>query len=192
MFLFTGIHLLKHLSAGFAVCRASPWVLRQFQTFWPLALVQQALPAIILQALCCPPWRAAFSQFAPVVNWVSVLAWSNLCSKLSTRLRRAAYFRSARLETNSLFRPMFYSNGIHPRKHLSAAFCWSAWVSPWVLRRFCLFILLALCASAVAIVFHGLCSSSICAWFWLALRFDLHGGRLSCSLACFFSAHFSP
>ena len=28
-------------------------VLRQFKSFWPLALVQQALPAIIFQALRC-------------------------------------------------------------------------------------------------------------------------------------------
>jgi hypothetical protein len=42
-----------------------------------------------------PPWRSAFSQFAPVVNLgLPVLASGSNCAVKPTRLRRAAYFRS--------------------------------------------------------------------------------------------------
>ena len=50
--LFTGIHLLKHLSAGFLPCAGLRLdTLRQFKPFWPPALTQRAPTAIILQAL---------------------------------------------------------------------------------------------------------------------------------------------
>jgi hypothetical protein len=66
-----------------------------FKPFWPLALVQQALPAIFFASIASPPWRTAFSQFAHVVNSeVSVLASGSNCAVKPTRLRRAAYFRS--------------------------------------------------------------------------------------------------
>ena len=41
-----------------------------------------------------PPWRRAFSQFAPVVKLgFPVLASGSNCAVKPTRLRRAAYFR---------------------------------------------------------------------------------------------------
>ena len=46
-------------------------------------------------SIALPPWRTAFSQFAPVVNLgFPVLASGSNCAVKPTRLRRAAYFRS--------------------------------------------------------------------------------------------------
>ena len=80
--LFTVIYLLKRLSAGvFAVCRASPFSAAPVFSFFA--------------SIALPPWRTAFSQFAPVVNLgFPVLASGSNCAVKPTRLRRAAYFRS--------------------------------------------------------------------------------------------------
>ena len=50
--LFTGIYFLKRLFVGFLPCAGLRLgALRQFKSFWPLAVVQQASPAIIFQAV---------------------------------------------------------------------------------------------------------------------------------------------
>ena len=57
-----------------------------------------------------PPWRTAFSQFAPVVKLgFLVLASGSNCAVKPTCLRQAAYFRSLACEKPALFSPMFYS-----------------------------------------------------------------------------------
>ena len=68
--LFTGIHLLKHLSAGFLPCAGLRLgVLRHFKLFWPLALVQQALPAINLQALRRLRGAVLYRSLRPSSSW---------------------------------------------------------------------------------------------------------------------------
>ena len=44
-------------------------VLRQFKSFWPPALAQQALPAIILQAVRCLRGAVLFRGFCPSSIW---------------------------------------------------------------------------------------------------------------------------
>ena len=80
--LFTGVYLLKRLSAGFLPCAGLRlWALRQFQAFFA--------------STASPPWRTAFSRFALVVNFgFPILASGSNCAVKPTRLRRAAYFRS--------------------------------------------------------------------------------------------------
>ena len=80
--LFTGIYLLKRLSAGFLVsCRASPFGAAPVFSFFA-----SSAP---------PPWRSAFSRFALVVNLgLPVLASVANRSVKPTCLRQAAYFRS--------------------------------------------------------------------------------------------------
>ena len=80
--LFTGIYLLKRLSAGFLVSgRASPFGAAPVFSFFA-----SSAP---------PPWRSAFSRFALVFNLgFPVLASGSNCAVKPTRLRRAAYFRS--------------------------------------------------------------------------------------------------
>ena len=80
--LFTGIYLLKRLSAGFLVsCRASPFGAAPVFSFFA-----SSAP---------PPWRSAFSRFALVVNLgFPVLASVANRAVKPTCLRQAAYFRS--------------------------------------------------------------------------------------------------
>ena len=80
--LFTGVYLLKRLSAGF-------WVSRRASPF-------DAAPVFsFFASSASPPWRTAFSQFVPVVNLgFPVLAFGSNRAVKPTRLRRAAYFLS--------------------------------------------------------------------------------------------------
>ena len=94
--LFTGIHLLKHLSAGFLPCAGLRLgVLRQFQAFLASSPCAASATSYHFASIAPPPWRRAFSQFAPVVKLgFPVLASGSNCAVKPTRLRRAAYFRS--------------------------------------------------------------------------------------------------
>ena len=107
--LFTGIHLLKHLSAGFLPCAGLRLgVLRQFQAFLASSPCAASATSYHFASIAPPPWRRAFSQFAPVVKLgFPVLASGSNCAVKPTRLRRAAYFRSLVLSYSSLCRPTF-------------------------------------------------------------------------------------
>ena len=83
--------------------------LRRFQAF--LASSACAVSAISYRfaSIAPPPWRSAFSRFAPVVNLgFPVLASGSNCAVKPTRLRRAAYFRSLVPQT-----PQFMQAAIH-------------------------------------------------------------------------------
>ena len=94
--LFTGIHLLKHLFAGFLPCAGLRLgVLRQFQAFLASSPCAASANSYHFASIAPPPWRRAFSQFAPVVKLgFPVLASGSNCAVKPSRLRRAAYFRS--------------------------------------------------------------------------------------------------
>ena len=71
------------------------WVLRRFQAFLASSPCAASASSYHFSSSASPPWRTAFSQFAPVVNsGVSVLASGSNCAVKPTRLRRASYFRS--------------------------------------------------------------------------------------------------
>ena len=107
--LFTGIHLLKHLSAGFLPCAGLRLgVLRQFQAFLASSPCAASATSYHFASIAPPPWRRAFSQFAPVVKLgFPVLASGSNCAVKPTRLRRAAYFRSLVPSYSALCRPAF-------------------------------------------------------------------------------------
>ena len=94
--LFTGIHLLKHLSAGFLPCAGLRlWALRQFQAFLASSPCAASATSYHFSSSASPPWRTAFSWFAPVVNLgLPVLASGSNRAVKPTCLRQAAYFRS--------------------------------------------------------------------------------------------------
>ena len=80
--LFTGIYLFKRLFVGF-------WVSRRASPFGAASVFS------FFASSAPPPWRSAFSWFAPIVNLgFPVLASVANRSVKPTRLRRAAYFRS--------------------------------------------------------------------------------------------------
>ena len=71
-----------------------------------------------------PPWRSAFSRFAPVVNLgLPVLASGSNRAVKPTRLRRAAYFRSLACEKPAILKPMFYSPAFSFSSVYSLGFC---------------------------------------------------------------------
>ena len=70
-------------------------VLRQFQAFLASSPCAASATSYHFASIAPPPWRRAFSQFAPVVKLgFPVLASGSNCAVKPTRLRRAAYFRS--------------------------------------------------------------------------------------------------
>ena len=71
------------------------WVLRRFQAFLVSSPCTASATSYHFASIAPPPWRSAFSRFAPVVNLgLPVLASGSNCAVKPTRLRRAAYFRS--------------------------------------------------------------------------------------------------
>ena len=69
-------------------------VRRWFQAFLASRACAACATSYHFASIAPPPWRCAFSRFAPVVNSVvSVLASGSNCAVKPTRLRRAAYFR---------------------------------------------------------------------------------------------------
>ena len=118
--LFTGIHLLKHLSAGFLPCAGLRLgVLRQFQAFLASSPCAASATSYHFASIAPPPWRRAFSQFAPVVKLgFPVLASGSNCAVKPTRLRRASYFISLVPRKTRIIQAHDYQNGI---SHLSGA-----------------------------------------------------------------------
>ena len=67
-------------------------VRRWFQAFLASRACAACATSYHFASIAPPPWRCAFSRFAPVVNSVvSVLASGSNCAVKPTRLRRAAY-----------------------------------------------------------------------------------------------------
>ncbi len=93
---FIGIYLLKHLSAGFLPCAGLRlWAVRYFQVFFASSPCAASATSYHFSSIASPPWRTAFSRFAPVVNLgLPVLASGANCAVKPTRLRRVAYFGS--------------------------------------------------------------------------------------------------
>ena len=78
-------------------------VLRQFQAFLASSACAACASSYHFSSIASPPWRSAFSRFAPVVNLgFPVLASGSNCAVKPTRLRRAAYFRSLERKENFL------------------------------------------------------------------------------------------
>ena len=81
------------------------WALRQFQAFLASSPCAASATSYHFSSSASPPWRTAFSWFAPVVNLgLPVLASGSNRAVKPTRLRRAAYFRSLVLSYSSLCR----------------------------------------------------------------------------------------
>ena len=92
------------------MCRASPWGAAPVQVFLASSRCAASVTSYHFSSSASPPWRTAFSRFAPIVNLgFPVLASVANRAVKPTRLRRAAYFRSLACEKPALFSPMFYS-----------------------------------------------------------------------------------
>ena len=115
-----------------------------------------------------PPWRSAFSRFAPVVNLgLPVLVSGSNRAVKPTRLRRAAYFLSLTCEKPALFSPMFYSPAFTFSSVYSLGFWFLAGLRLLVLRQFSAF-LPALRRFRGTLLFRGLSPSLIQQFlFWL-------------------------
>jgi hypothetical protein len=68
---------------------------RQFQAFLASSLFAASAYSYHFASIASPPWRTAFSRFAPVVKLgLPVLASGSNCAVKPTCLRQASYFRS--------------------------------------------------------------------------------------------------
>ena len=82
--------------------------LRQFQTFLASSLFAASAYSYHFASIASPPWRTAFSRFAPVVKLgLPVLASGSNCAVKPTCLRQASYFRSLVPSYSALCRPAF-------------------------------------------------------------------------------------
>ena len=78
-------------------------VLRQFQAFLASSPCAASATSYHFASIAPPPWRRAFSQFAPVVKLgFPVLASGSNCAVKPTCLRQAAYFRSLDIMSNAV------------------------------------------------------------------------------------------
>ena len=99
--LFRPCNIHRHLPSQafirwWVFCRVPGFsrVRRWFQAFLASSACAASATSYHFASIAPPPWRCAFSRFAPVVNSVvSVLASGSNCAVKPTRLRRAAYFR---------------------------------------------------------------------------------------------------
>ena len=124
-----------------------------------------------------PPWRSAFSRFAPVVNLgLPVLASGSNRAVKPTCLRQAAYFRSLACEKPALFSPMFYLPAFTFSSGYSLGFGFLAGLRLLASRQFSVFLQAVRCLRG-AVLFRGLRPSSIWGFpFWLlALTFRSSG-----------------
>ena len=162
--LFTGIHLLKHLSAGFLPCAGLRLgVLRQFQAFLASSPCAASATSYHFASIAPPPWRRAFSQFAPVVKLgFPVLASGSNCAVKPTRLRRAAYFRSLVPSYSAFMQASIYSS-VSPFSELSPLGFWrSAGLRLRAQRKFHAFLASSAC-TASATSYHS-CSAAPLPW----------------------------
>lgn len=81
---------------GFLPCAGLRlWVVRQFKAFLASSPCTASATSYHFASIAPPPWRSAFSRFAPVVNLgFPVLASVANRAVKPTCLRQAAYFRS--------------------------------------------------------------------------------------------------
>ena len=143
-------------------------VLRQFQAFLASSACAACASSYHFSSIASPPWRSAFSRFAPVVNLgFPVLASGSNCAVKPTRLRRSAYFRSLACEKSALFSPMFYSPAFTFSSVYSLGLGFLAGLRLLVLRQFSAF-LQAVRRLGGTMFFRGLRPSSIQQFlFWL-------------------------
>ena len=99
-------------------------VLRQFQAFLASSACAACASSYHFSSIASPPWRSAFSRFAPVVNLgFPVLASGSNCAVKPTRLRRAAYFRSLVPLNPALSRPCFIHRHLVSQAVIRWVFC---------------------------------------------------------------------
>ena len=99
-------------------------VLRQFQAFLASSPCAASATSYHFASIAPPPWRRAFSQFAPVVKLgFPVLASGSNCAVKPTRLRRAAYFRSL-VPSYSRFMQAYIHSSASPLSKVSPLGFW--------------------------------------------------------------------
>ena len=143
------------------------WALRQFQAFLASSPCAASATSYHFSSSASPPWRTAFSRFAPVVKLgLPVLASGSNCAVKPTCLRQASYFRS--LACHAFAYPLH---------------------GPWLLcplsfiRRFCRW-----CSGALRGCACGGPGHTVLAWLWAAgyghtlLMQSLFGAALSSTL----------
>ena len=113
-FSFSGV--IQRLAGRFSGLRLrAAW---EFQAFLASSPYAASVSSYHSSSIAPPPWRCAFSQFAPVVNLgLPVLAFGSNRAVKPTRLRRAAYFLSLVPSYSASCRPAFI-----PASRLSQSF----------------------------------------------------------------------
>ena len=147
---------------GFAWIRCA-----SFKPFGPLALVQQALAAIIFAALCRFRGPALFHGSRPSSRLGAPFWPSGLTVRRSRPPTAAAELRALACEKPALFSPMFYSPAFIFSSVYSLGFGFLAGLRLLVLRQFSAF-LQAVRRLGGTLLFRGLRPSSIWGFpFWL-------------------------
>ncbi len=135
-------------------------VLRQFQAFLASSACWACATSYHFSSIASPPWRSAFSRFAPVVNLgLPVLAFGSNRAVKPTRLRRAAYFLSLARRKNRFIQAHALFTGFRFPRVLSVGFLPCAGLRLWALRQFQAFLASSPCAAS-ATSYHFSSSAS--------------------------------
>ena len=149
-------------------------VLRQFQAFLASSACAACASSYHFSSIASPPWRSAFSRFAPVVNLgFPVLASGSNCAVKPTRLRRAAYLRSLVPQTPQFMQAAIHSSASPFSKVSPLGFGCCAGLRAHSLRQVVAFLASSACQSSAS-SYHS-CSASPLPWrsafSWVACVF---------------------
>ena len=124
-------------------------MLRQFQAFLASSACWACATSYHFSSIASPPWRSAFSRFAPVVNLgLPVLASGSNRAVKPTRLRRAAYFLSLVCAKPALFKSMVHSPAFTFSSGYPLGFSPCAGLRLWAQRQFQAFLASSPCAAS--------------------------------------------
>ena len=207
-FIFSSVYSLGFYRVpGFALGRCAV-----FKPFWPLALVQQALPAIILAALRRSRGPALFPGPHPSLSLGAPFWPSGLTIRRSRPPTAAAELRALAPQKTNLFRPCLFKRHSIFQALFSAGFVvfpgfacwryagfWSFWPLALVQQAPAAIFFVVLRSLGGAALFRSSCPSPNPSYrFWLlALTFrssrPAFCGRLTSPVSLLFiPAHFSP
>ena len=146
-------------------------VLRQFQAFLASSACAACASSYHFSSIASPPWRSAFSRFAPVVNLgFPVLASGSNCAVKPTRLRRAAYFRSLVPQTPQFMQAAIHSSASPFSKVSPLGFGCCAGLRAHSLRQVVAFLASSACHSSASSYYF--CSAAPLPWpsvfLWVA------------------------
>ena len=144
--------------------------MRQFQAFLASSLFAASAYSYHFASIASPPWRTAFSRFAPVVKLgLPVLASGSNCAVKPTCLRQASYFRSLAPLKFSFISPMLLQTAISFSSVVQRWVCRFSGLRLLAFRRFPVFLASSTCVASASSYYF--CSAAPPRWRYAFSQF---------------------